>query len=146
MPWWWWERTATRSSSLDRGHAGARLELDLVVAEDAGRVHVAVGGLEVSVERAAKDDVEQLHTAADCQDGHLGLQRPREQCHLEGVADAVGGERVLVRLLAIERGIEVGAAGHDQAVEHRQHRLRLVAELVVGGQDHRQAAVGDDRP
>ena len=118
-----------------------RYELDVVVAELAGRVLVVVVADElgqVLMEITAAGDVQDLATAADGEDRQVSLERSLEQCQLRPVAlrhDAFG---LGVRLLAVRLGIEIGAARQQQAVE----RLERLVDRLLGGRDQKRAAAG----
>ena len=61
-------------------------------------------------EVAAAGDVQHLAPAADCEDRHVALERALEQRELGVVAPADDAGGLLVRFLAVELRVEVGAA------------------------------------
>ena len=68
---------------------------------------------------------------------------PRDQCELERVAQAVVFDGLVggrVWLLPVGRGIDIAAAGDDQAVEAVQHPLGDVGVHRLRRQQHRDAA------
>ena len=87
------------------------------------------------VQRAAADDVQRLHAAADRQQREVALGGGGEQGELVLVGDAidVGAERG-VRQLSVRRRVEVGPAAEDQAVEPVEQRSGVV-DVAVGGHD-----------
>jgi hypothetical protein len=139
-------RARTRPNGPARGENAA----DRAGGADADRVPAEVVGdpgvllvpdhvREVLVQRAAADDVEQLHAAADGQQRQPGRQRAVDHGQFPGVPLGVGraGRRVHGR--AVPGRVHVTAAGHHQAVEvgHGQRGLRGGA---AGRQQDRPAA------
>jgi hypothetical protein len=96
-----------------------------------------VGG-QVLVQRAAEVDVEQLQAAADRQHRQAPVERGGQERELAVVArpvEADGG----VRLLAVQRRIDVGAAGEHERV----HPGGDGGGIGARGHVHRQRARGD---
>ena len=110
----------------------ARLRPVPLVADDVGQV---------LLQRAAGDHREHLHAAADAEHRQVAVQRRPHQRHLGGVAVRPQPGRLLVRGLAVQRGVQVGAAGED-------HGVQPVQDLGVGGgrgrQDHGRGTRGLD--
>ena len=122
----------------------SRLELDAVLGEAAGGVPVAVVADDVREmldEIAAECDVEHLRAAADREHGEVTLDRRGEQRQLGAVALGYDPRRLGVRLLAVELGVEVGAAREDQPVERAEG---LVDRVVKRRHEQRPAAGADD--
>ena len=80
---------------------------------------------EVLVQLAAVRDVDDLHPAADAQAGEVELGRAAHEQQLERVA--LGRRRLGLgmRLGAVGRGGQVGAAGDEHAVEQGQQLARV---------------------
>ena len=115
----------------------------LVGAEGAGdRAVAAVADRfgQVLVERPADRHVDQLHPAADPQHRHVALQRPPGQGQLEGVALGPGALRLRVRLGAVARRVDVGAARQEQRVDPVEQHVGIGDRDLVGRQHDR------DRP
>src|SRR5437016_5637710 len=88
----------------------SRLERDVVVREDAGRVLVLLVAddvREVLHEVAAKRDVQDLRAAADREHRQVARERRLEQRQLGAVALRHEAERLRMRLLPVELRIEV---------------------------------------
>jgi len=60
-------------------------------------------------QRAAARDVQHLASTADREHGHVALECSLQQRELGPVARPVNAERLLVRLLVVQPGIEIGA-------------------------------------
>ena len=108
----------TRSTSWSAKIAG-RVVLVLLVADDVGKVLDEI---------AAAGDVQHLAPSADGEHRHVAIERSLEQRELGVVPLPRDAERLLVRLLAVELGIEVRAAGEDEPVEP----VESLVDRVVG--------------
>jgi len=93
-----------------------------------------VGG-QVLVQRAAEEHVEQLQPAADRQHRQLAVEDGRQQRQLAIVARPVDADG-RVRLLAVQRRVDVGAAGEHERV----HPGGDVQRVGARGDVHRQCA------
>ena len=80
-------------------------------------------------ERAAGGDVQHLGAAADREQRQVGRHRPARQIDLELVAPRLGIFDRRVPLLAVEHGVDVAAAGQEQAVELAEQLARALADL-----------------
>jgi hypothetical protein len=92
------------------------------------------------VKRASERDVDQLHAAADAQHGHVALDGSARERDLEGVSLGNGVDRVRPGLLAVGGGIDVGAAGEQQAVDQIECLLGFFGQARVGREHHGQTA------
>jgi hypothetical protein len=89
--------------------------------------HVAEGvawlalamAVEVLDELAAQGDVQRLLSAADAEGGHVRARRPARDGQLQRV-DLRQHVRRGVWRFAVVRGVDVGAAGQDEAVQVSQ--------------------------
>src|SRR2546423_14044641 len=70
---------------------------------------------------AAPGDVEHLEATADREHRQLACERGLEQRELAAVALGVRARRLRMRLRAVLVGLQVVAAGEDEAVEHVEH-------------------------
>jgi hypothetical protein len=126
--------------------------------------------IDVLQQRAAAEDVDGLHAAAHAEHRSAAFLSRGPRAGLEVVAAGLDlGERL--RRLAVERRIEVGAAGKQQAVHHGEgrgalsrrrrrvdqdglaarvaHGIGIAAELLPGRQLHgllRGTVDGDQNP
>ena len=75
-------------------------------------------------EIAAEGDVEDLRAAADREHGEVARERRVQQRQLGAVALGRRPPRLGVRLLAVELGVEVGAAREDEPVERARASRR----------------------
>ena len=143
-PWWWCERTETRSAPTARAASEPGSRRTSWSEKVPGRVQVKLGVGDVLVERAAAGDVEQLHPAADAEHRQVALERAAREGELEAVALGPGALRVRVGLGAVAGRVDVRAAGEDEPVEQVEQLLGRLGDLVVGRQDQRQPArLGD---
>ena len=117
-----------------------RLQAHVVVGELTGGVHVQVGVGEMLFERAAAGDVQELHSAADPEHGHVALQRPPRHADLESVALGLVALRAPIGLGAIGGGVEVRAPREYERVEEVEQLVRRFGAGLVGRQDHRDRA------
>jgi hypothetical protein len=85
-----------------------RIRLVAVVADPVGQM---------LDEGAAAGHVEQLHAAADGQEGQVGFDRGAGHEQLEPVPAVVGLVGLFVRRLVVERGVDVTSPGHQQRVD-----------------------------
>ena len=90
---------------------------------------------QVLVQGAAEVHVEQLQPAADRQHRQIPLERGRQEGELAVVARPVDAHG-RVRLLAVQRGVDVGAAGEHERVHPGGDRDGVGAR----GHVHRQRA------
>ena len=107
------------------------------------RREIELGAADVLHERAAALDVHELEAAADAEHGQLAPARLAQQRELEGVADLPLGRRLVRALLelgAVERRIEVGAAGEHEAVDAVEHLARILGAVGRRRQQDRHAA------
>jgi len=83
------------------------------------------------VQGAAAGDVHQLGAAADPEHRDPRLQRRLDQGQLEGVATGVQAGRRRGRFAPVGAGVDVMAAGDDEAVDAGDdgHRIRLAGEV-----------------
>ena len=109
-----------------------------MVAEPARRVQVQLGVGEMLVERPAAGDVEDLEAAADAEQRQVPRQGGAGQRELEPIALDPGVRGVRVGLGSVARGIEIAAAGEQQAVEQVEHRLRVLGPRLACREDERQ--------
>ena len=91
-------------------------------------------------ERAAAGDVQHLHAAADGENRQIARAGGRDEGDLELVARRIDVLDPLMRRLAVSRGLDVAAAGQQQAVDARQrlldrHRRVEDAHLAAGVKD-----------
>ncbi len=100
----------------------------LLVPDDLGQVLDEV---------AAARDVQHLEAAADREHRQVARERRLEQRELAAVALGVRARRLRMRLGAVLVGLEVVAAGEDEAVERVEH---LVDPVLVGGTSSARAA------
>ena len=132
--WWWrlftWQLSpSSRSSFISAAQPRRRRDPDLVrhgVARLAdvvveGAVHL---GRDVLHEVAAEGDVQHLHAPANCQHRQVGGERGPHQRDLEGVAAGLGGRRSSGGPGAVERRVDVAAAGQQHAVHPSDHGVR----------------------
>lgn len=98
---------------------------------------------EVLVEGAAAGDVHDLAAEADAQDGHAAGLGGAEEGEVEELAVGIGEAGFIVGRLAVESGVEVGAAGDEESVDLIEHGL-VEGGIVGGGEDQGYAAGADD--
>ena len=91
------------------------------IAARRGPQRVGVGLVEVLHEAAAEGDVQQLGAAAHAQHRQPSFERGADQRQLPLVAVGLGLAQLGMRVLAVERRVGVGAAGHHQPVETADH-------------------------
>jgi hypothetical protein len=108
------------------------VDLHVMVDERAGRI-VLVALVpddlgQVLDQVAAARDVQHLDAAADTEHRHVAVQRCLHQLELGAVTLLMDAGRLRMRLLAVVRRIEIGAAGEDDPVERVQ---RLFDSLVA---------------
>ena len=96
-------------------------------------------------ERPAEGDVDQLHAAADAEHRHVAFDRAARQRQLRAVALGHGVLGHGMTVGSVGGGVDVIAAGQDQAVDHVEHLVGVVLELGVGRDHQRQAAGPLDR-
>ena len=128
-PWWWWDlrrcarlaRGARRERALGEHHVvlgaveGAEHATVLFVAEALGQVlH----------QRAAAGDVDQLHAAADAEQRHVALDRARARARSRTRRARAPCRRSRGAPAAVGGGVDVGAAGEDQAVDQLEQPAR----------------------
>ena len=106
--------------------ASALLQHDVVIREDPRCVLVAVvtdvvG--EVLHEIATRRDVEDLRPAADREHRHVARERGPQQRQLGAVALGDDAPRLGMRILPVELGVEIRAAGEDDGVERVERLL-----------------------
>ena len=89
-------------------------------------------GLDVLIEGAAQKGIEHLNAPADAEDGLVGGEEGAEQLRLGGVPQGVGLAAGGDAGLPVEGGLDVAAAGQQQAVAFQ----RLGRGLVRVGQLH----------
>jgi hypothetical protein len=68
-------------------------------------------------DRAAPDDVQQVHTAVDGEEGEVLVDGRADQRELEAITAEVRWIVLLVRLLVVQPGIEIPAVGKDNGVQ-----------------------------
>ena len=68
-------------------------------------------------QRAARRNVDQLHSAADAEHRFAFRQRPPRECELDPVAIAVGPVAQSVRLSPVGHRVDVRTAGKEYSVE-----------------------------
>src|SRR5215210_1369204 len=128
------------------GAGGERVavEAHLVVGEGAWRVAVLLVAehvREVLLDGAPVGDVEDLHPAADAEDGHLTLQGSAYQRELEGVALLLHGACLWVPFVPVEGGIQVPSPSrYDERVQKLQDTARVFRISPVGRQQDRTPA------
>jgi hypothetical protein len=82
---------------------------------------------------ASVGDVEDLHPAADAEDGHLALQGSAHQSEFVGVALLLYGSCLGVPFVSVEGGIQVPSPScDDERVEKIKHLARVLCVLRVG--------------
>ena len=126
-------RLDRRAIAEDRAEPAVALEANVVVGERPGRVLVLLVADDVGQvlnEIAAERDVEHLAAAADGEHRHVALERRFEQRSSARSRSRHDAGRLGVRLLAVELGVEIGAAGEDDPVERVE---RLVDSVGCGG-------------
>ena len=89
-------------------------------------------GLDVLIEGAAQKGIEHLNAPADAEDGLVGGEEGAEQLRLGGIPQGVGLAAGGDAGLPVEGGLDVAAAGQQQAVAFQ----RLGRGLVRVGQLH----------
>jgi len=99
--------------------------------------HIVV--IQVLHERAAERNVDHLLAAADAQHRQVHVARLLEQSKLRLVQVAIDRPDLLVLLLSVKGGVDVPAAGEQQAVDVGQRRR-------AGRELDRLRARGLDRP
>jgi len=129
---------------------GARRQPDLVVgtlkrSRIATVVVMAVALGQVLQQRAAAGDVEHLHPAADPEERQIPLDRALGQRDLERVALRVDVDGRGVHGLAVGGGVDVRAAGEDQAVEQVEQLVGMLGRARIRRQQQRDAAGALDR-
>ena len=95
---------------------------------------------EVLLERPAAGHVYELHSAAYPEHGQVALDRRARERDLEDIALGRRHGGLLARLLAVGRGIDVGAAGEQQAVDQLEHLARVIDRGAVRREHHGHAA------
>ena len=125
-------------------HERARLELDRVVhaveASDHPPVRVATLLVREALDESAPEGhVQDLHAAADAEERQVALHGRSDHGDLESVPLGVGALRRRIALGAVGRGVHVGAADRQQAVEPLEDRGGMSG---IDGQDHRQRPGG----
>ncbi len=99
----------------------------------AGAVRLVVDEVgHVLVEDAARVHRHHLHAAAHAQHRQLRRVGSHEQGQLPGVAVGAPVARARVRLGAVRRRVDVGAAADDQGVQPRHDRLRRAGGATGG--------------
>ena len=144
-PWWWWDLTVERLAQ-QRADAAVGVERDRVVGELARRLLVPLVAHDLGQmldEVAAADDVEDLRAAAHRQDGHVTRERGLEQRNLGGIALRAHATRGRMRLVAVQRRIEVAAAGEHEPVDRVE---RLLYPVRARRQQERPSPRGLDCP
>ncbi len=127
------------------GQARGRVKADLVYANAAWLVGMVVargaGPLRAQVlkERTPAHDVQHLHTAADAKHGHRSLDRPPRQRDLRLVALGLRCAALGQWLLAIKPGIDIAAAGQQQAIQPVTDSRHAGAVLERRNQQRRAA-------
>jgi hypothetical protein len=121
----------------------ARLELHVVVGELSRRVAVLlvtdhVG--EMLDERPATRDVQQLHTAADGEQGEVSRERAVGQGELEAITLRHGLTDLGMRPGAVGGRIDVGASGEDQRVQPTEQLVGRLGGGVIRRQEDREPA------
>jgi hypothetical protein len=118
-----------------------RIRLVALVADPVG---------EMLGEGAAAGDVEDVHAAADGEEGKVGVDRRAGHEELEPVPPVVRRVRLLVRSLLVEQGVDISASGQHQAVnpgdeaghgtggDGRQHDRRSASALDDSRIAHRR--------
>src|SRR5207245_880743 len=94
----------------------------------------------VLLERPAAGHVYELHPAAYPQHGEVAFDRRARQRDLEDVALGRRHSGLLAPLLAVAGGIDVRAAGEQQAIDQLEHLARFLDRDGVRGEHHGQAA------
>ena len=124
----------------------ARLERHVVVGVLTRSVLVLVVADEVRKmldEVAAEADVQHLAPAADGEQGHVAREGPVQESQLGAVPLLEHPVRLRVRIVAVRRRIEVGAAGQHQRVEQVE---RLLGAFLARRDQHGPAAGALDGP
>jgi len=117
-----------------------RREPHAVVAEHARRLAVRLRADhlgKVLDDVAAARHVQHLRAAAHGEDGHVPLQRRRQQRELRAVTVRHGAARLGVRLSPVRLRVEIVAAREDDAVERVE---RLLHPVLDGGHEQRAPA------
>ena len=83
---------------------------------------------------------EHLHTTADAEDGDAATECLAEECELVAVALGTDASKFGDGLLATKEGVDVAAAGEQQAVELFYLRQQFFA--VVGGREQHGCSAG----
>ena len=110
----------------------------LAAVDRGGLQHVG----EVLLQVAAVHHVQELHPAADRKHRQVAVERGLHQRELRIVAVAVEADGLGVRRLAIQRGIDIGAAREDDPVERIEHLL----DALHRRDHHRQPPGAQHRP
>ncbi len=130
----------------DVGEHRVRVELHGVQVGAAGLTRAAVrrdAGIvdEVLVQRAAASDVQHLEAAADGEERQTACDGDVRERGFEVVGPAIDAVHGRVRRFAVQRRVDVGAAGEHERVDTCEQRLR-VAGVV---DEHRLCARALDR-
>src|SRR5262245_62518842 len=113
-------RLDVRRAADESSDSATRIDTDVVVREDAGRLAMTLVAhklRQVLMKLASTQYVEDLHAAADGKHGQLAIERRAKQLELGLVAARVDDGRLRVWLGAVESRIQIGASGEDEAVD-----------------------------
>ena len=95
---------------------------------------------QVLLDRPARRHVQHLHAAADAEQRQVALERPVPERELEAVPLRTRSAGLRVRPRAVRAGIDVGAAGEDEAVEEVEQLVGRLGRGVVGREQQRDPA------